>query len=69
MDSVSDSVWAYYGSLFDIEEWKYIKHEKGVYPFESAVKLWKMGLVPSFDGKKWRLHGGKDAKILWEGKI
>jgi len=30
---------------------------------------WKMGLVPSYDGKLWRLHGGKDAEILWEGKI
>jgi hypothetical protein len=28
-----------------------------------------MGLVPSFDGKFWRLHGGINAKILWKGKI
>jgi len=28
-----------------------------------------MGLIPSFDGKKWRLHGGKKAEILWEGTL
>ncbi len=66
--SVRDSVWAYIGSLFpNIEKWKYIKYKKGQYPFQSAIDLWKQGLVPSFDGKIWRLHGGKDAKILWEG--
>jgi len=32
----------------------------------SLVKLWEMGLVPSFDGKVWRLHGGKNAKVLFE---
>jgi len=25
-----------------------------------------VGLVPSFDGKVWRLHSGKDAKIIYE---
>jgi hypothetical protein len=39
------------------------------YPFQSAVTLWELGLVPSFDGKKWRLHGGPNGKILWEGKL
>jgi len=67
-DSVWDSVWAsvwasvgaYIGSLFPIKKLK---------QFAPAVELWKLGLVPSFDGKLWRLHGGKDAKILWEGKF
>jgi hypothetical protein len=69
-DSVKDSVWGYVGSLFlGIKKWKYIKHEKGVYPFQSVVDLWKMGLVPSYDGKLWRLHGNKNAKILWKGKF
>jgi hypothetical protein len=25
-----------------------------------------MGLVPSYDGERWRLHGGKGAKVLWK---
>lgn len=69
-DSVWASVWAYIGSFFtNIKTWKYIKHEKGKYPFQPCVDLWETGLVPSFDGKVWRLHGGKNAKILYEMKI
>jgi hypothetical protein len=50
--------------------WKYTdKIKTAGYPFQPAVDLWKMGLVPSFDGKLWRLHGGKDGKVLWEGKV
>jgi len=71
-DSVGDPVWAYSGSFFLLprEAWKYTENIKTEeYPFLPLVKLWEQGLVPSFDGKKWRLHGGKDAKILWEGKL
>jgi len=65
-DSVWDSVEAYIGSLFpNIKKWKYVKHKRGEYPFQ-AVDLWKMGLVPSFDKQTWRLHGGENAKILFE---
>lgn len=69
--SVWDSVWAYTGYIFTpiVKEWKYIEHKKGEYPFQSAIDLWKMGLVPSFNGKTWQLHSGGDAKILWEGEI
>uniref|UniRef100_A0A6M3KBX6 Uncharacterized protein n=2 Tax=viral metagenome TaxID=1070528 RepID=A0A6M3KBX6_9ZZZZ len=68
--SVWNFVGAYFGSLFpNIEKWEYIKHKKGIYPFQSAVDLWKSGLVSSYDGKIWRLHGKKKAEILWEGKI
>ena len=72
-DSVRDSVWAsvraYTGSFFILprDAWKYTENIKtNEYPFLPLVKLWEMGLVPSFDGKIWRLHGGKDAAILWE---
>jgi len=76
-DSVWDSVWdsvrasvgAYSGSFFKLKrsEWKYTEKVKCKgYPFESLVKLWEMGFVPSFDGKIWRLHGGKSAKVLFE---
>lgn len=68
-DSVCDSTCAYIGSLFtSIENWEYIDHASGEYPFQPCVDLWHMGLVPSFDGTTWRLHGGKDAKVLFEIK-
>jgi hypothetical protein len=68
--SVWDSVRAYTGYIFApvVDEWKYIDHKKGEYPFQPAVDLWKQGLVPSFNGKIWRLHGGKNAEVLWEGQ-
>jgi len=68
--SVGDSVRGSVGNCFNLkrEEWKHTKNIKTKgYPFACYSKLWNMGLVPSFDGKKWRLHGGKDAKVLWEG--
>ena len=54
--SVRASVWAYIGSFFDIEY---------KYDFSPAVKLWERGLVASFDGTTWRLHTGKNAKIVY----
>jgi len=56
-DSVGASVGAYISTFFAIEY---------KFDFSSAVKLWDDGLVPSFDGKVWRLHTGKDAKIIYE---
>ena len=68
--SVWDSVLAYIGSLFpNIQRWKYATHEPGVCPFQSGADLWRRGLVPSFDGKTWRLHAGEKAEIVWEGKL
>jgi len=67
-DSVGASVWVYISSFFLLDEWKYIDHKKGENPFQPCIGLWEMGLIPSFDGKMWRLHGGKDAKILYEIK-
>ena len=69
--SVRDSVWALVSSFFIIENnnWKYcdgINFEGCENPFQSCIDLWSLGLVPSFDGKKWRLHAGKDAKIVFE---
>jgi len=65
--SVWDSVGAYIGSFFNLPRnaWKYTEKIKTKgYPFQSAVDLWMMGLVPSFDGEKWRLHGWLDGKAL-----
>jgi hypothetical protein len=64
--SVGDSVGAYTGSFFIIPVWKYVKHPRGKYPFAPCVQLFKLGLVPSFDGRTWRLHGGVKAKVLFE---
>ena len=70
-DSVWDSVWdlayAYISSLFpNVKKWKYIEHEEGINPFQAGIDLWHMGLVPSFDGKVWRLHKGKKAEVVLE---
>lgn len=63
--SAHSSIWAYIGSFFTLEKWKYIEHKPGEYPFQPAVALWERGLVPSFDGKIWRLHGYK-GEVLYE---
>ena len=68
--SVWDSVYAYIGCLFtNIKQWKYVDHPEGTYPFQSAVDLWNRGLVPSFDGKIWRLHSGINADVVWQGTL
>jgi len=67
-DLVGASVWAYIGSIFKIKKWKYTENIKTKgYPFQSAVDLWKMGLVPSYDGEIWRLHSKNG--IEWEGTL
>ena len=70
-DSVRDSVWdsvgAYISSIFtSIDNWKYIEHQTGVNPYQSCIDLWMDNLVPSFDGKTWRLHTGPKAKVVYE---
>jgi len=70
--SVRDSVWGYIGSFFSLPKEKWLNCQNvpfKKYPFESVVELWERGLVPSFDGTTWRLHGGKNAAVLWEGKL
>ena len=72
VDSFGASFWAYNGTFFIIprSDWKYTENIPGEgYPFQPAVTLWEMGLVPSFDGRTWRLHGGPDGRVLWEGVI
>ena len=51
------SVGAYASGYFNI---------KYSHDFSANNKLWEYGLVPSFDGTTWRLHSGKDAKIVYE---
>jgi len=66
-DSVRDSVWAYTSSFFNLPKWKYIKHKVGINPYQPLIDLWEKGLVPSYDGKIWRMHG-KEGKIIYEAK-
>ena len=72
-NSVGDSVWtsvgAQIGSLFRLPRKSWLHTDEirtRGYPFQPAVDLWSAGLVPSFDGKTWRLHGGPGADVLFE---
>jgi len=66
--SVGDSIAAYVSSFFNFPKWNNIGHREGINPFQCAVDMWESGLVPSFDGDTWRLHGGKNAEIMYELK-
>ena len=65
-DSVWASVWAYISSFFALDEWQLHGKIVSENRFQPAIDLWEAGLVPSFDGKVWRLHAGKDAQIVYE---
>lgn len=69
--SVEDSMWcsvgAYISSLFpNIKKWEYIDHEPGVNPFQCGADLWNMGFVILSNKKKYRLHAGEKAEIVYE---
>ena len=66
-DSVWDSVMGYASDFFTIDKWLYVDHEPGRNPFNPAIELWKQGIVPSFDGRVWRLHTKNG--IAWEGEL
>ena len=78
--SVWDSVWASVWASVRDSVWASVRDSVGAYSssfvntdykFNFAVMndLYKRGLVPSFDGKIWRLHSGLKAKVVWQGKI
>ena len=58
--SVRELVTAYKSSFFKIQ------YE---YDASSIIKLWNSGFVPSFDGKTWRLHSGKNAEVMYERRV
>ena len=66
---VRNSVWAYVGSFFQLKKWKIGSKTFKDYPFQCCVDLWEKGLVPSYDGKVWRLHSGEKAEVVWEGVV
>ena len=55
--TVWSSIMAYYSTFFEI---------KYKYDYSPYWKLWDRGFVLSFDGNKWRLHSGKNAKVVYE---
>ena len=65
-DSVLDSVRCYTSSFFRLNKWRYIDYKENENPFQPCIDLWERGFVPSFDGKTWRLHKGKNATICYE---
>ena len=67
-NSVRNSVYGYTSSFFQIKKWEYINHNENENPFQSGITLWGKGIVPSFDGTNWRLHGHK-GKTIWYGTI
>lgn len=69
LPSVLDFIYGRVSGFFNSEEWEGIEHAPDENPFQPAIDLWEMGLIPSFDGVIWRLHGGRHAKILWEQQL
>ena len=64
---VRDSAIAYTLSFFNLDgKWQGFENVKGN-PFQSCIDLWEKGLVPSFDGKIWRLHSKNG--ILYESEV
>jgi len=62
--SVRNFIYVYIGSLFtNIKKWGDVQQK------QSGVCLWKLGFVPSYNGKVWRLYSGENAKIVWEGEL
>jgi hypothetical protein len=57
--SIMDLVCNYKASFFNLE-----------YNFDITPgnELWNRGFVPCFDGTTWKLHSGKDAKVVYEMK-
>lgn len=65
-DSVWSSVGGYTGGLFpNVTKWTYAEG-LGPDPWRPLLTLWYAGYLPSFDGKTWRLHAGKDAKVVYK---
>jgi hypothetical protein len=68
--SEAAAFWAYISSFFpNIKKWEFIKHKEYVNPFKPGSDLWRSGLVPTFDWKTWKLYGGKNKNLLWEGSF
>lgn len=66
--SVRDSVWALAGASVWASVWAYVSTFFAIdhkHDYSSAMKLWEAGLVPSFDGKVWRLHSGTKEDVVY----
>jgi len=67
--SVVNSVAAYMSSFYSLKKWEFVVHEDFINPFQPCINLWESGFVPSFDGKKWRLHAGAKVEIVYEAAL
>ena len=65
-DSAMALVRAYISSFFVLDEWQLNGKIVRENPFQPAIDLWEVGLVPSFDGELWRLHSGKGARVVYK---
>ena len=65
--SIRTSVGDYTYSFFDLEQLGIKKDD--ITSIKSCTALWESGLIPSYDGKLWRLHAGEKSNIVWEGEI
>lgn len=65
-DSACRATRAYASSFFTLPQGKHPEHKPGKYLFQPAIDLWHRNLVPSFDGRIWRLHTGPDAHVVEE---
>ena len=54
--------------FFPLLKGKEFYDREGKYIYQSASDLWNVGLIPTFRDGIARLHGGHDAKILYEEK-
>ena len=68
-DSIKDLIWNSVWDSVGAYTFSFFKFPRKKNPFQSCIDLWEKGLLPSFDGETWRLHGGKKGKILWESKL
>ena len=74
-DSVRDIEYAYVGTLFpQVKKWKYLSHKEDECPFQSAVELLRLGLVPVIDqytktGYLCHPKQNDKADILWKGTL
>ena len=67
--SIGGIIGLIYGNLFMLHHGKSLQNVVFGYAFRVSciIKLWKRGIIPSFDGKIWKLHSGEKAIIIWKG--
>ncbi len=69
LSSIARLAYAHYGWIVEqgIHDWEFVDRIDGEYPFQCVIDLLHSGVVPSFDGKQWRISAfdGTRVKTLW----